>query len=57
MMRDLHQFMGRDVDEAVVMWRNGFDTLDIARRLNMHESYVYSELPKWRAAIAKVRAA
>ena len=57
MMRDLHQLTARDVTEAVGMWLDGFDTFEIAAELRTRESTIYSELPKWRVAIAKVRAA
>jgi hypothetical protein len=57
MKRDAHQLTARDVSEAVCMWLDGFDTLEIAVELNTREHIIYSELPKWRAAVANVRAA
>lgn len=32
---------------AITMWENGADTLTIAERLKMPESYIYNRLPYW----------
>ena len=37
-------------DEAVFMWRDGFDTYDIAHALGIYEAVIWNELWKWRAA-------
>jgi hypothetical protein len=34
--------------EAVAMWRDGFDTYDIAHALHIRESIIYAGLPQWR---------
>lgn len=57
MIRDLHQLSDRDVAEAVAMWLDGFDTLEIATELNTRESIIYVRLPLWRTALKHARAA
>ena len=34
--------------EALDLWRDGFDTLDIAQELNIYEAVIYNNQPKWR---------
>ena len=36
--------------EAISMWRDGFDTYDIAQELGIYEAVIWNELWKWRAA-------
>jgi hypothetical protein len=48
MTRRLKTFGGWDKTRAVTMWENGHDTLQIAERLRVPESYIYNNLPKWR---------
>jgi hypothetical protein len=57
MIRDDHQLTDRDCAEAVAMWLDGFDTLEIAHQLNTRECIIYSRLPIWRAALKSARAA
>jgi transposase len=34
--------------EAVAMWHDGFDTMEIARAFRCHESVIYRLLPHYR---------
>lgn len=34
--------------EALAMWRDGFDTLDIAQSLHVPEAVIYNNRPVWR---------
>lgn len=36
-----------DWQQALELWKDGYDTADIARAMNVHESVIYNGLP-WR---------
>jgi hypothetical protein len=37
------------MQDAIDLWADGYDTLQIAEFFNRPESYIYKMLPKWRA--------
>lgn len=43
--------------QAVRLWKEGNDTYEIARKLGVGEHLVYNELPKWRSACERGKAA
>lgn len=51
----LHAMQDDDWHEAVLMWRDGFDTADIADHFKVTEAVIYNQLP--RIALLNARAA
>jgi transposase len=41
---------------AVFLWNKGWDTLEIAKSLRVHESVIYNGLPKWRKEFHELQA-
>ncbi len=39
----------------LVLWRMGLDTIDIAKKLGLHEYQVANELPRLRAANPRMK--
>ena len=57
MRKHLEQLTVKDIAEAVAMWADGFDTMEIAAEVNTYEHVIYHGMPRWRRALQDARAA
>jgi hypothetical protein len=50
-------FLKEDRQEAVALWNDGFDTLDISIFFGVHEHVIANKLWQWRAEFKREEAA